>query len=142
MAYRDLREYLAALEMRGRLHHVKKEVDPGWEVAAVMRRVFQRIPPARRPAMMFERLTGHRMPLVAGILGASPDVYALALETTVDQIADKWAQAQSHPIPPVRVSTGPVKEVILGETGPMRPRCPCACGRAGRIRRRTSRAPA
>src|SRR5436309_3693802 len=61
---------------------------------------------------MFEHIKGHRMPLVAGILGASPEVYALALETTVDQIADKWAHAQSHPIPPVRVATGPVKDVI------------------------------
>ena len=113
MAYQDLREYLAALEKRGKLQHVKKEVDPDWEVAAVMRRVFQRITPERRPAMMFERIKGHGMPLVAGTLGASPEVYALALETTVDKIADKWAQAQTHPIPPVRVSTGPVKDVIL-----------------------------
>src|SRR3989442_1860714 len=112
MAYKDLREYLAALEVRGKLHHVKKEVDPNWEVAAVIRRVFQRIPPARRPAVMFEHVKGHRMPLVAGVLGASPEIYALALETTVDQIADKWARAQSHPIPPVRVKTGPVKDVI------------------------------
>jgi UbiD family decarboxylase len=100
MAYRDLREYLAALDQRGKLHRVKKEVDPGWEVAAVLRRVFQRIPPARRPAMMFERIQGHDMPLVAGVLGASPEIYALALETTVDQIADKWAQAQSRPSRP------------------------------------------
>jgi len=113
MAYKDLREYLAALETRGKLHHVKKEVDPDWEVAAYMRRVFQRVPRDRRPAVMFERIKGHSMPLVAGILGASPEVYALALETTVDGIADKWSQAQSHPLPPVRVKTGPVKEVIL-----------------------------
>jgi len=113
MAYKDLREYLAALETRGKLHHVKKEVDGDWEVAAVIRRVFQRLPPARRPAVMFERVKGFSIPVVAGILGASPEVYALALETTVDQIADKWAQAQSRPIPPVRVATGPVKDVIL-----------------------------
>jgi UbiD family decarboxylase len=113
MAYRDLREYLGALEKRGWLHHVKKEVDPTWEVAAVMRRVFQRIPRERRPAMMFERVRGHTMPVVAGILGASPEIYALALETTVDEIADKWAEAQTHPVPPVTVATGPVKEVVL-----------------------------
>ncbi len=113
MAYKDLRDYLKTLEMRGRLHRVKKEVDPNWEVAAVIRRVFQRIPRERRPAVMFERIKGHDMPLVAGILGASPEVYALALETTVDQIADKWANAQSNPIPPVLVKTGPVKENIL-----------------------------
>ncbi len=113
MAYKDLREYLKALEVRGKLHHVKKEVDPDWEVAAVMRRVFQRIPRERRPAVMFERIKGHDIPLVAGILGASPEVYTLALETTVDQVADKWRRAQTHPIPPVPVKTGPVKENIL-----------------------------
>src|SRR5262249_53071388 len=112
MAYKDLREYLAALEVRGKLHHVKKEVDPNWEVAAVIRRVFQRIPPARRPGVLCEPLRGPGLPLVAGIRGAWPEVYARALETTVDQIGDKGPGAQSHPIPPVRVKTGPVKDVI------------------------------
>jgi len=112
MAYPDLRAYLHALEVRGKLHHVTQEVDPTWEVAAVLRRVFQRLPPARRPALMFDRIRGHRMPLVAGILGASPEVYALALETSVDQIADRWTDAQAHPRPPVRVPTGPVKDHI------------------------------
>jgi len=113
MAYRDLRDYLRALETRGRLHRIKQEVDPAWEVAAVMRRVFQRIPPARRPAVLFERVRGHDMPVVAGALGASPEVYALALETTVDRIADVWAHAQANPVPPVLVASGPVKETIL-----------------------------
>src|SRR2546421_5211636 len=113
MAYRDLRDYLSTLERRGKLHHVKKEVDADWEVTAVMRRVFQRIPPASRPAMMFERFKGFSMPLVAGVLGASPEVYALSLQTTVDKIADKWADAQTKPIPPVRVNRGPVKDVVL-----------------------------
>src|SRR5438876_11939370 len=102
MAYKDLREYLAALEVRGKLHHEKKEVDPNWEVAAVIRRVLQRIPRARRPALLSEHVKGHHMPLLAGILGASPEVYALALEPTVDQSADKLATAQSHPIRPLR----------------------------------------
>src|SRR3989454_1966497 len=113
MAYRELRDYLSTLERRGKLHHVKKEVDADWEVTAVMRRVFQRIPPARRPAMMFERIKGFSMPLVAGVLGASPEVYALSLQTTVDKLADKWADAQTKPIPPVRVNRGPVKDVVL-----------------------------
>ena len=137
MAYQDLREYLAALDTRGKLHRVKKEVDPGWEVAAVMRRVFQRIPPARRPAMMFERIKGHDMPLVAGVLGASPEVYALALETTVDQIADKWAQAQSRPIAPVLVKTGPVKDVVLTGDRADVTKLPLCIWTRGRIRRPT-----
>ncbi len=113
MAYADLREYLAALEKAGKLHRVGTEVDAGWEVSAVMRRVYQRVPSARRPAVLFERIRGYRMPLVAGVVGASPAVYALALGTTVDGIADRWAQAQAHPMAPARVATGPVKAHVL-----------------------------
>src|SRR3990172_807310 len=35
MAYRDLRSYLAALEERGKLKRVRKEVDKDWEIYAV-----------------------------------------------------------------------------------------------------------
>ena len=86
MAYKDLREYLAALETRGKLHHVKKEVDGDWEVAAVIRRVFQRLPPARRPAVMFERVKGFSIPVVAGILGI---VGALGLVRGIDDALHK-----------------------------------------------------
>lgn len=116
MPYRDLREYLATLEARGKLHRVCKEVDKEWEIAAVCRRVFQTIPPARRPAVLFERVRGHAMPVVAGVLGGSPEIYALALETTVDGILDRWQQAERCPLPPVLVGDGPCKEnVLLGE---------------------------
>src|SRR5207244_5878716 len=98
MAYRDLRDYLSTLERRGKLHHVKKEVDADWEVTAVMRRVFQRIPPARRPAVMFERIKGFSMPLVAGVFGASPEVYALSLQTTMNNTANSWANASAKQI--------------------------------------------
>jgi len=117
MAYRDLRDYLNALERRGKLHHVKKEVDPDWEVTAVMRRVFQRIPPARRPATLFERIKGFSMTLVAGILGASPEVYALALQTTVDNyllgvpasagLCRYHTLERGHPTFPTHPSTSP-----------------------------------
>src|SRR5438876_11570868 len=96
MAYKDLREYLAALEVRGKLHHVKKEVDPDWEVAAVIRRVFQRIPPARRPAVMFVHIKGHRMQLVAGIRVASPVVYDLALASSWYQSCEQMAPSSSY----------------------------------------------
>jgi UbiD family decarboxylase len=112
VGYRDMREYLAVLEEHGLLHRVKKEVEKEWEVAAVCRRVFQRIPTAHRPALLFERVKGHDIPIVAGILGASPRVYALALQTTVEGIADRWAEAEKRPISPVVVGSGPVQEHV------------------------------
>src|SRR3989338_3729457 len=114
MAYRDLKEYLSVLENRGKLRRVKKEVDKDWEVAAVCRQLFYKLPPTRRPALMFDRIKGHDMPLVAGILGASREIYAIALETdSVDGINRKWDQAIEKPIPPRIVKDGACKENIL-----------------------------
>jgi UbiD family decarboxylase len=112
MPYRDLREYLAALEASGMLHRVRAEVDKDWEIAAVCRVVFQDIPEERRPALLFERVRGHTMPVCVGVLGASRWVYAKALETTPEAIPDKWAEAQRHPLPPRLVPAGPVHEVV------------------------------
>ena len=81
MAYRDLRDYVAALEKHGKLKRVTKEVDKDWEIAAVCRQLFKKIPPARRPAVVFENVKGFDIPVVAGVLGASRDIYALGLET-------------------------------------------------------------
>ena len=47
MAYRDLKEYLSVLENRGKLRRVKKEVDKDWEIAAVCRQLFYKLPPTR-----------------------------------------------------------------------------------------------
>ena len=45
MAYHDLREYVAALEKHGKFKRVTKEVDKDWEIAAVCRQLFKKIPP-------------------------------------------------------------------------------------------------
>ena len=113
MAYRDLREYVEVLERRGKLHRVTAEVDKDWEIAAVCRRVFQKIPARTRPVLIFERVRGFDIPVLVGSLGASPEVYALALRCAVEEIGRKWEHAQLHPVTPVGVSSGPCKEVIL-----------------------------
>jgi UbiD family decarboxylase len=112
MPYRDLREYLKVLEDAGRLHHIRAEVDKTWEIAAVSRLAFYDIPEERRPALMFDHVKGHDIPLCVGVLGASRWVYALALEIEPEGIPDKWARAQRHPIPPRKVDSGPVHEQV------------------------------
>jgi UbiD family decarboxylase len=114
MAYKDLREYLSRLEASGKLHRISKPVDKDWEIAAVCRQLFYKIPAPRRSALMFERVKGYDIPIVAGILGASHEIYAIGLETdSVEGINRKWDQAQDKPIPPRIVKEGPCKENIL-----------------------------
>lgn len=114
MAYSDLRAYLAALEKKGKLKRVKREVDRNWEIAAVCRQLFYQVSPERRPALMFENVNGSKIPVVAGALGASRQIYAIGLETdSVAGINRKWDHALEKPIPPRMVKDGPCKENVL-----------------------------
>jgi UbiD family decarboxylase len=113
MAYNDLQEYLARLEAAGKLHRVAKPVDPAWEVAAVTRQTFDQYGWDERPALCFERVGESEYPLVVGVVGGSPAIYAHALSTTVDQIDELWRRAQQQPIDPVLVPDGQCKEVVV-----------------------------
>jgi UbiD family decarboxylase len=113
MPYTDLREFLKKLESAGRLHRITKTVDKDWEIAAVAKVAFETIPEPRRPALMFERVSGFDMPLVLGALGASRAIYCMALECELKDLHQKWGEAERHPVAPVRVAKGPVQEKIF-----------------------------
>lgn len=112
MPYRDLREYLAVLEKKGLICHIQAEVDKDWELSAVCRRTFQNIPQERRPALMFDRIKGHSIPLVVGILGGSRQIYATALEADLEQVLEKWESGVKHPLKPRLVKNGPCQEEV------------------------------
>lgn len=112
MPYRDLREYLGVLESKGLLCHVQAEVEKDWEIAAVCRRVFQRISQEKRPALMFDRIKNHDIPLVVGVLGGSRSIYATALETEMDKVLDKWESGIRNPQKPQLVEVGPCQEFV------------------------------
>jgi len=82
VAYSDLQEFLKRLEAAEKLHWIQQPVDPSWEVAAVTRHVFDRYGWNDRPALGFRRAGKSEMPLVVGVIGGSPEIYALALSTT------------------------------------------------------------
>ncbi|MDP6560788.1 MAG: UbiD family decarboxylase, partial [Candidatus Binatia bacterium] len=112
MPYQDLREYLAVLEEKGLLCHVKPEVDKEWEISAVCRRTFQNIPQDRRPALMFDHIRGFDIPLVIGILGGSRRIYATALESDIDGVLEKWESGAKRPLNPRMVESAPCQEVV------------------------------
>jgi len=112
MAYSDLQDYLARLESHGKLHWIEQRVDPAWEVSAITRQVFDRYGWDERPALGFRQVGESPFPLVIGVVGGSPQIYALALSTTVENIPAAWERAQRYPIDPVAVPTGLCKEII------------------------------
>jgi 4-hydroxy-3-polyprenylbenzoate decarboxylase len=63
--YRDLREFMAALEQGGELRRVAQPVSPHLEMTAIADRVLR----AGGPALLFEQPTGHTMPVLANLFG-------------------------------------------------------------------------
>ena len=116
MPHEDLRQYLKVLEKLGKLKIIHKEVDKDWEISAVSRVAFRSIPERQRPALMFENVKGYTIPVVLGVLGASREIYAAALETEQAQIPERWRKAQKEPLAPVLVKEAPCQEnVLMGE---------------------------
>ena len=65
MIYRDLRDFVAQLEKMGELKRIAVEVDPRLEMTEIADRVLR----AGGPALLFERPTGHGMPVLANLFG-------------------------------------------------------------------------
>ena len=65
MSYRDLREFIAALERMGELKRVAVAVDPRLEVTEICDRTLRRA----GPALLFEKPRGSDLPLLANLYG-------------------------------------------------------------------------
>ncbi|MBI4187129.1 MAG: UbiD family decarboxylase [Chloroflexi bacterium] len=113
MPYRDLREFLALLEKKGLLARVKAEVDPSWEINGVCKKLIDE----GGPAVIFEKVKGHKVPVLANLIGTLERL-ALALEMPADdrKITEEWIKRTEHPIPPKIVKAGPCKEnIVMGD---------------------------
>ncbi len=65
MKYKDLREFVAALEAMGELQRVSAEVDPYLEITEICDRTLR----AGGPALLFENVKGHEMPVLGNLFG-------------------------------------------------------------------------
>ena len=73
MAYRDLREFVKALDRAGELKRVKSEVDPELEITEVTQRIARDPNRAKNsvgPALLFEKPKGSRYPLLVNTFGS------------------------------------------------------------------------
>ncbi len=111
MSFKSLSDFLEVLEKDGELVRITKRVDPYWEIAAVTRQVIS-LPPARRPALLFEAVDGFQMPVAVGLY-LNKRRYARALGVDGSGVAERWEEALRNPLPHEMVSTGPCKERVL-----------------------------
>ncbi|MFH0913897.1 MAG: UbiD family decarboxylase, partial [Chloroflexota bacterium] len=120
--YRNLREHLKALEEKGKLLRVKKEINKDTELHPLARLQFRGLTEEERQAFFFENVvdsTGRKyaIPVVVGALAGSSSIYAIGMMCQPEEIARKMAEAELHPIEPRLVSRAPVQEEVhLGDT--------------------------
>lgn len=74
MKYNDLRDFLAQLETRGELKRVAIEVSPHLEMTEICDRLLKQA----GPAVLFERPTGHSIPVLGNLFG-TPERVALGM---------------------------------------------------------------
>ena len=116
---RDLREFISRLEDTGNLYRVTRRIEKNTELMPLVRWQYQGLPDAQRKAFLFENVVdgqkSFQCRVAAGVLGASREIYQMALGAEDGQVAERWADALSRPIKPRIVRSGPVKEVVLKE---------------------------
>lgn len=97
MHYSDMREFLGELEKKGLLRRVKAEVDPDLEASAIMERLVK----TGGPAVLFEKVKGHGMPIVGNLFGTAERV-ALGLGVTEEELSEigGFIAALQRPQPP------------------------------------------
>src|SRR5882724_1792389 len=116
---KDFQEHLAALEQRGLVVRVDLPINKDTELHPLARWQFQgALSEDKRRAFVFTHVMGSDgkkfdMPVVAGALAASPEIYALGMGVALDQIGPAWLKAIQNPIPPVIVTSAACQEVVI-----------------------------
>ena len=88
MAYRDLRDFIRALEKKGELVRIREEVDPVLEITEIADRAVK----AGGPALLFENPRGSKIPVLINSM-ASMSKMRLALEVDdIDEVAGRIAE--------------------------------------------------
>ncbi|MEI9478535.1 MAG: UbiD family decarboxylase, partial [Deltaproteobacteria bacterium] len=117
--YKDLRELVAALDERGLLYRIKRQINKDTELMPLVRWQFRGLPEGERKAFLFENVvdtTGrsYAIPVLVGAFGASRAVYATGLQCSKEEIYEKLVEGPRRLIPPTIVdrSKAPVKEEV------------------------------
>lgn len=102
--YQDLRAYLNRLEREGEILHIQREVDPVWEMAAVIRR-------AGDKAVFCHNVKGSTMPMVGNLFG-SPRKIELCLELERNNLLHEYWQRSRNVVDPVVVAKASVQDRV------------------------------
>ena len=115
--YKDLREYLQALEFAGLLVRIKREINKDTELMPLVRLQFRGLPEEQRRAFIFENTVDvrgrkYRIPVAVSALAGSSKIYSIGMMCQPEEIGEKLIRAALHPYKPKLVENGPVQEEV------------------------------
>jgi 4-hydroxy-3-polyprenylbenzoate decarboxylase len=116
---KDLREFLTALEARGKLHRFTEAINKDSEIIPLLRVEMRGLADQKRKALLFENVTdakggSYDMRVVAGVYGVSDEMVLLGMGCeTVKEALEKWHRAVESPIPCRIVEQAPVHDVVI-----------------------------
>ncbi|MGZ8488826.1 MAG: UbiD family decarboxylase [Candidatus Binatia bacterium] len=116
--FSDFRDYLKALEARGKLHTWTRPVNKDSELMPLMRLQYRGIADDQRQAFLYENVFDsrgkkHDLRVATGVYGSSREIAALGLGCEQPlEIYEKWRNALAKPIEPRRVASAPVQEIV------------------------------
>jgi UbiD family decarboxylase len=116
--YKDVREYLGALDSAGKLVRIRQSINKDTELHPLVRLQYRGLPEEQRRAFLFERVTDARdrdfnIPVAVACYAGSLDIYALGMRCRREEIYGKWTHAQAHPIEPIEVESAPCQQRII-----------------------------
>jgi len=120
--YKDIREYLETLDKKGKLRRITRQINKDTELMPLTRLQFLGLPEKLRTAFLYDNIVGikgnhYRGSVAVASLAASREVYAIGLMCRPEEILEKRAQAERHPLEPKLVASGPVQEEVhVGDT--------------------------
>ena len=115
--YSDLRQFIEALDKKGRLVRFKRQLVKETEIPSLFWLQYRGLPEAGWKSFFFENVVDAKGRRYSSILlgGQAPsrEILALGLMCQAEEINEKWCQAVAHPIEPEMVKKGPVHEVVV-----------------------------
>lgn len=114
--YKDLPEYLDALDKAGKLVRFSSAINKDTELGPLVRLQFRGLPEEERKAFLFTNIFDSRgkkydIPVAVG-LSATDEIYAMGMMCQPEELIEKLAQAYLHPIEPKLVKKGPVQDIV------------------------------
>ncbi|HEC05260.1 MAG TPA: 4-hydroxy-3-polyprenylbenzoate decarboxylase [Thiolapillus brandeum] len=98
MKYQDLRDFISQLEAQGELRRIAVEIDPVLEMTEISDRVLR----AGGPALLFENVRGHDVPVLTNLFGTTHRVAMGMGEESVEALREvgKLLAMLKEPDPP------------------------------------------